>query len=166
MSCGVGRRCCLDLMLLWLWPWTGAAAPIRPRAWEPPYALGAAPQKTKTKTTQKNPQKTKTQKKMSYPGRRLCSQVFHGRNHSRCVSHVQNVQTTRGPKLPHPVPPEHSEPLPRSPSWSGVRACCIKNQPALGRENPPQSWVLISAWGGLILNCKVPFQSGLRVNAV
>ena len=34
MSCGVGRRHGLDLALLW--------APIRPLAWELPYAVGAA----------------------------------------------------------------------------------------------------------------------------
>ena len=28
--------------LLWLWCGPGAAAPIQPLAWEPPYAMGAA----------------------------------------------------------------------------------------------------------------------------
>ena len=40
MSCGVGRRRSLALALLWLW--LVATAPIRPLAWEPPYAKGAA----------------------------------------------------------------------------------------------------------------------------
>ena len=40
MSCGVGRRLGLDLVLLWLWP--VAVAPILLLAWEPPYAVGAA----------------------------------------------------------------------------------------------------------------------------
>ena len=31
-----------DLALLWLWLWPAAAAPIRPLAWLPPYATGAA----------------------------------------------------------------------------------------------------------------------------
>ena len=42
VSCGVGCRCSLDLALLWLWCWPAAMAPIRPLAWEPPYAVGAA----------------------------------------------------------------------------------------------------------------------------
>ena len=42
MSSGVGRRCSLDLELLWLWHRLAATAPIRPLAWEPPYAMGAA----------------------------------------------------------------------------------------------------------------------------
>ena len=42
MSCGVGRRCGSDLMLLWLWRTPAAVAPIRPLAWEPPYAIGVA----------------------------------------------------------------------------------------------------------------------------
>ena len=47
MSCGVGRRYGSDPMLLWLWRRPAAAAPIRPLAWEPPYAAGAAQEKTK-----------------------------------------------------------------------------------------------------------------------
>ena len=31
-----------DPALLWLWCRLAAAAPIRPPAWEPPYAVGAA----------------------------------------------------------------------------------------------------------------------------
>ena len=42
MSCGVGRRCNLDLMLLWWWCRPAATAPIRPLAWEPPCATGVA----------------------------------------------------------------------------------------------------------------------------
>ena len=41
MSCGVGRRCGSDSMLLWLWCRLAAAAVIQPLAWEPPYATGA-----------------------------------------------------------------------------------------------------------------------------
>ena len=47
MSCGVGCRRGLDPALLWLWRRLVATAPIRPLAWEPPYAAGAALEKTK-----------------------------------------------------------------------------------------------------------------------
>ena len=50
MSCGVGRRRGSDPTLLWLWHRPVATAPIRLLAWEPPYAVGAALEKTKTKT--------------------------------------------------------------------------------------------------------------------
>ena len=53
MSCGVGHRCGLDPMLLWLWHRPVAIAPIRPLAWEPPYAAGAALEKAKKKTKKK-----------------------------------------------------------------------------------------------------------------
>ena len=42
MSCGAGCRCSSDRALLWLWPRSAATAPIRPLAWEPPYATGVA----------------------------------------------------------------------------------------------------------------------------
>ena len=42
MSCGVGHRHGSDPMLLWLWRRLVATAPIRPLAWEPPDAAGAA----------------------------------------------------------------------------------------------------------------------------
>ena len=41
MSCGVGHRRGSDHALLWLWLRPAATAPIRPLAWEPPYAEGA-----------------------------------------------------------------------------------------------------------------------------
>ena len=49
MSCGEGRRCRLDMALLWLWRRPAAVALIRPLAWEPPYATGAAQKRQKTK---------------------------------------------------------------------------------------------------------------------
>ena len=49
MSCGIGHRCGSDPVLLWLWRRPAATAPIRLLAWEPPYAMGAALEKTKTK---------------------------------------------------------------------------------------------------------------------
>ena len=42
VSCGVGCSCRSDPALLWLGRRPAAAAPIRPLAWEPPYAAGAA----------------------------------------------------------------------------------------------------------------------------
>ena len=36
-----------DLALLWLWHRLAATAPIRPLAWEPPYAMGADLEKAK-----------------------------------------------------------------------------------------------------------------------
>ena len=38
VSCGVGHRRSSDLELLWLWYRVTAVAPVRPLAWEPPYA--------------------------------------------------------------------------------------------------------------------------------
>ena len=46
-SCGIGCRRGSDPKLLWLWHRPAATAPIRPLAWEPPYAAGAAPEKAK-----------------------------------------------------------------------------------------------------------------------
>ena len=45
----VGHRRGSDLALLWLWRRPAATAPIRPLAWEPPYALGAALKRQKDK---------------------------------------------------------------------------------------------------------------------
>ena len=49
MSCGIGS----DLVLLWLWCRPADAALIRPLAWEPPYAMGAALKGQKTKKKKK-----------------------------------------------------------------------------------------------------------------
>ena len=48
VSCGVGHRCGLDPVLLWLWCRL-ATAPIRPLAWEFPYAVGEGLKKAKKK---------------------------------------------------------------------------------------------------------------------
>ena len=53
MNCGVGRRCGLDLALLWLWRKLAAVVWIGPLAWEPPYASGAALKRQKTKKERK-----------------------------------------------------------------------------------------------------------------
>ena len=56
MSCGVGRRRGSDPALLWLWCRLAATAPIRPLAWEPLYAVGAALEKTEKKNTKYMPE--------------------------------------------------------------------------------------------------------------
>ena len=60
MSCGVGCRHSLDLVLLWLWHRPVAIAPIRPLACEPPYATDVALEKDKKK---KRKEKKKERKK-------------------------------------------------------------------------------------------------------
>ena len=60
MSCGVGHRQGLDPEWLWLWHRPTAAAPIRPLAWELPYASGAAPRRKKRKLTSFTKQYDKT----------------------------------------------------------------------------------------------------------
>ena len=47
MSCGVGHRGSSDLELLWPWCRPAAVSPIRPLAWEPPYATDSALKKQK-----------------------------------------------------------------------------------------------------------------------
>ena len=56
MSCDVGHRCSSDPALLWLWYRPVATAPIRPLAWKPPYATGAAlkSKRQKKKTENEN----------------------------------------------------------------------------------------------------------------
>ena len=59
MICGAGCRRSsdlVDLVLLWLWRRPAATAPIRPLAWEPPHAKGAALKRSKTKKKKCQPQ--------------------------------------------------------------------------------------------------------------
>ena len=49
MSCGIGGKCGLDPTLLWLWQRPVAIALIRPLAWQPLYAVGAALERQKKK---------------------------------------------------------------------------------------------------------------------
>ena len=51
LSYGVGCRHGSDPTLLWLWCRLVATAPIRPLAWEPPHAVGAAQEIATTTTT-------------------------------------------------------------------------------------------------------------------
>ena len=48
LSCGVGFRHSLDPELLWLWCSLASTSPIRPLAWECPYATGMAPNNKQT----------------------------------------------------------------------------------------------------------------------
>ena len=62
MSCGVGCRCGSDPELLWLWCRPVATAPIRPLAWETPYAGGAALEMAKRQKKKKKKEKEKKKK--------------------------------------------------------------------------------------------------------
>ena len=57
MSCGVGHTGDSDPALLWLWCRLAATSPIRPIAWEPPYATGVALRKTKRQQQKINERK-------------------------------------------------------------------------------------------------------------
>ena len=63
VSCGVGHRRGSDPALLWLWHRLVATAPIRPLAWELPYAVGCGRGPRNGKKTKK---KTKTKTKVLY----------------------------------------------------------------------------------------------------
>ena len=53
MSCGGGHRRGSDPELLWLWRRLAATAPIRPLAWEPPYAATVAQEMAKRQKNKK-----------------------------------------------------------------------------------------------------------------
>ena len=53
MSCGVGRRCGSDPVLLWLLCRPAATGPIQPLAWEPLDAVDAALKRQKGRVTEK-----------------------------------------------------------------------------------------------------------------
>ena len=65
MSCGVYHRCGSDPALLWLWHRLAPTAPIRPLAWEPPYAAGAVQEMAKR---QKKKKKSVLKKNTKAPG--------------------------------------------------------------------------------------------------
>ena len=62
MSCGIGQRQGSDPALLWLWSRLAATVQIRPLAWEPPNAVGAALEKDKKKTEKKKERKKNSHK--------------------------------------------------------------------------------------------------------
>ena len=73
MSCGVGLRHSSDPSLLWLWRRPVATVPIRPLAWEPLYAAGAALGKAKRqKQTNKNNNKSVSQSEYFVADNRNC----------------------------------------------------------------------------------------------
>ena len=53
MSCGVGHRCGLDLVWLWLWHRPATTALLPSPAWEAPDVVGAALKKKKKKKKKK-----------------------------------------------------------------------------------------------------------------
>ena len=57
MSCGIGDRHGSDPTFLWLWRRPAAIALIRPLAWKPPCAMGAALEKTKRQKDKKKKKK-------------------------------------------------------------------------------------------------------------
>ena len=90
MSCGVGRRCGLDLALPWLWCRPAAAALIRLLAWEPPHASGSALKRQTKQNKNKNkktvsgietvtskPSLTKSMNKMIQTGTNLHYKSHH-----------------------------------------------------------------------------------------
>ena len=66
VSYGIGHRRSSDLTLPWLWHRLVATAPIRPLAWEPPYASGSGLEKAKRqKKKRKNFYSTPAKRKIS-----------------------------------------------------------------------------------------------------
>ena len=61
MSYGVGRRCSLDPLWLWLWHRPMATVQIGPLAWKPPYAMGTALKRQKDRKKEKEKEMRMTQ---------------------------------------------------------------------------------------------------------
>ena len=62
-------------MLLWLWCRLAATAPIRPLAWEPPYAAGVALKRQKTGKKRKEKRERKKERKRESVGTEHPEQV-------------------------------------------------------------------------------------------
>ena len=135
VSCGIGRRCGLDLVLLWLW--LAAIASIRPLAWEPSYATRAALKKTKNKNNKKTRKKTleqtisqrRSERTEKIFGKEVkgCKQLNYkwGSSPLWCkgigaISTVpgQDPRPARWVKGPRARSPEASFPLTKSPCYS------------------------------------------------
>ena len=78
MSCGVGHRRTLDPALLWLWRRLTATAPIRPLAWEPPYATEVAQEMAKRQKQTNKQQLLKRKVKLITQGRLSGQEVLPG----------------------------------------------------------------------------------------
>jgi len=70
MSYAEGHRRGSDPMLLWLWYRPAATAPVRPLAWELPYAERVPLEMAK------RPKKTKTKQKKTHKNKKLPAQLF------------------------------------------------------------------------------------------
>ena len=64
-----------DPMLLWLWCRPAATAPIRPLAWEPPYAMGTALKRQNTHTHTHTQQQQQQQQKIILNEVRMTNEV-------------------------------------------------------------------------------------------
>ena len=71
-----------QMALLWLWCQLAVAAPARPLAWEPPYAMGAALKK------QKNKNKNRTKQTSKKPRRAM---VGEGSEGEAAVAHPRST---------------------------------------------------------------------------
>ena len=76
MSCCVGCRRGSDPPLLWLWRRPAATAPIRPLAWESPYAAGAAQEMAKRQKKETKSIKASSQDPPAHSARQV-----HGCNY-------------------------------------------------------------------------------------
>ena len=83
----VGHRHCSDLALLWLWCGLVATALIRPLAWKPPYAVGAALEKTKRQKNKITNKKAalSANKVAPPPPIKLEKKSVHSKLHGRAV---------------------------------------------------------------------------------
>ena len=100
MTCGVGRRCGSDAVLLWLWCRLAAVPPIRPLAWEPPRAVGMALKK-KQKTKNKQKKRYNNPKPMGFSKNRFKREVYINTSLPQEIRKISNKQpnfTTKATK--------------------------------------------------------------------
>ena len=120
MSRSVGRRCCSDPALLWVWCRLAAAAPIRPLAWELLYAAGEALQSKKNQNQRKLIPRTSYSSITHHPGKKQTSlkrTLFHRSRQGLTPCVTTEGQATarpalvrRQPRQPWPVFPSVSQP--------------------------------------------------------
>ena len=103
MSCDVGSRCGLDLVLLWLWCRQAATIPTGPLAWEPPYAMSVAlgstrRQKTNKQTNKKNKERKEYIKMFTErsAGRLLQEKLGQGNEEEKGVQILQKRRPASG----------------------------------------------------------------------